>query len=357
MDKRLVHQIPPGVNNPRNSEGAFIKGKKGEILFAYSRYTGDSCHDHASCDIALIVSYDDGETWSEPKIIAPASFFGVKNVMSVSSVNQKNGDIGFYFLIKENDFTTTIGRAVSSDGESFRCERCGADFASAYYIINNDRIVRLKNGRLIAPAAFISAQENIKNTNNSEVFPCHTTLLYSDDDGANFRRVDWDYTAYNTNCYDRGFQEPGIVERDDGSLFLWMRTGMGCQYESESDGDIESFSVPVGGRFTSPPSPMQIKQYDGEYYSAYNPIPNYNGRKDCKGVWGRTPFVLRKSSNGRDFGKLNIIEDDESRGYCYPAFFKSEDGHLLIAYCRGSAEDGNTLCRLGISKIKISTIE
>jgi hypothetical protein len=59
----------------------------------------------------------------------------------------------------------------------------------------------------------------------------------------------------------------------------------------------------------------------------------------------------------KDFGPLNIIEDDESRGYCYPALFKTEDGHLLLAYCRGDEVDGNTLCRLGITKVEIDSIQ
>ena len=354
---RSVYQIPPTENNPRNSEGAFIRGKDGEILFAYSRYTGTSNHDHAACDIAMIRSLDEGESWSEPEIIATAGSFGTQNIMSVSALRQKNGDIGFYFLIKENDYTTTVGRALSSDGRSFRLERCGADFEPNYYVINNDRLIRLESGRIIAPAAYITARENQRDTDIHEHYPYRTTLLYSDDDGESFKSVDWNYTIQNKNSNARGLQEPGIIEREDGSLYLWMRTGVGCQFESESKGDIESFSEPTWSQFTGPDAPMQIKKYDGIYYAVYNPIPNYNGRENGRGTWGRTPFVIRKSFDGVTYGALNIIEDDESRGYCYPAVFKTADECLLLGYCRGSKDDGNTLCRLGISKVKISTIE
>jgi len=352
-----LHELPPSANNPRNSEGAFIRAKNGEILFAYSRYTGDSNHDHAACDIAMIRSSDEGESWSEPEIIATSEFFGTKNIMSVSALEQNNGDIGFYFLIKENDFTTTIGRAISADGRVFRTERCKADFAPNYYVINNDRFVRLKTGRIIAPAAYVTSKENRISTESRERFPYRTTLLYSDDDGESFKAVGWNYTIRNTNSNDRGLQEPGIIEKSDGSFYLWMRTGVGCQYESESSGDINCFSVPVGGRFTSPASPMQMKSLGGATYAVYNPVPNYDGRTNCKGTWGRTPFVIRKSIDGESFGALNIIENDESRGFCYPALFETNDGYILIGYCRGGAEDGNTLCRLGISKIEISSIE
>ena len=100
-----------------------------------------------------------------------------------------------------------------------------------------------------------------------------------------------------------------------------------------------------------------MKAYNGVTYAIYNPIPNYNGRNNLEGTWGRTPLVIQKSENGRDFGALNIIEDDESRGYCSPAIFKTNDEHLLLGYRRGDAKDGNTLCRIAITKIEIASIE
>ena len=39
-------ELPPGPDNPRNSEGAFMPLKDGRIMFAYSRFTG-SFSDHA----------------------------------------------------------------------------------------------------------------------------------------------------------------------------------------------------------------------------------------------------------------------------------------------------------------------
>lgn len=357
MKSRLTHQLPPSENNPRNSEGAFLRGKNGEILFAYSRYKGESFLDHAACDIALITSDDEGEHWSEPRIIAPAAFFGTKNVMSVSALAQQNGDLAFYFIIKENSFSTTLGRAVSSDGEHFMLERCRLDCKPAYYVINNDRFVRLKSGRVLVPTSYITTEKYRALLEKGESVTFATTLLYSDDDGVSFRCVGWEYTSHDPVNAHYGLQEPGIIERGDGSLYCWMRTNYGCQYECESDGDIEKFTVPHASEFTSPASPMQVKAYDGEVYAIYNPIPNYNGRFTPKGTLGRTPFVLRKSCDGVRFGAINVIEDDPSRGYCYPATFKTADNSLLVAYCRGDAGDGNTLCRLGITKIEIDSIE
>ena len=358
MNTRLVHQIPPADNNPRNSEGAFLRGKQGEILFAFSRYSGNSCHDHASCDIALIVSYDEGESWSEPRIIVPASFFGTKNVMSVSALVQRNGDLAFYFIIKENDLSTTVARAISTDGKSFTCCRCRINAPAAYYVLNNDRLVRRRNGQLLYPCAYISVEE-IRAYDQKRV-PFRATCMVSDDDGESFYLADFDYVSSDPVNEGYGFQEPGVFEHEDGSLYYFIRTGYGRQYESFSAGNINEMTFPRPSVFTSPDSPMQIKAYDGVMYAVYNPIPRANGFRatEAKGTHGRTPFVLRKSTDGgKTWGPLNVVEDEFTRGYCYPAMFATRDGHLLLGYCRGDGVDGNMLCRLGISKVEIASIE
>ncbi len=358
MNVRLVHQIPPAQGNPRNSEGSFLRGKKGEILFAYSQYSGERRHDHASCNIALIVSHDEGETWSEPRIIAPASFFGTKNVMSVSAMEQKNGDLAFYFIIKENDLSTSIGRAVSADGENFTCERCEMRSPANYYVFNNDRLIRRRNGQLLYPCAYVTAEQAM----NSHVvrIPFTSSCMISDNDGKSFYKADFDFVSADPVNRRYGFQEPGVYEHGDGSLYYFIRTGYGCQYEAFSNGNPNQFTFPRPSEFSSPDSPMQIKEIGGAMYAVYNPVPRYNGarEKEAPETWGRTPFVIRRSKDGgHAWGALNIIEDDYHRGYCYPAMFETNDGHLLLGYCRGSAEDGNTLCRLGIAKIRINTIE
>jgi len=60
---------------------------------------------------------------------------------------------------------------------------------------------------------------------------------------------------------------------------------------------------------------------------------------------------------GKTYGPLNVIEDDPTRGYSYPAMFKTRDGRLLLGYCRGDEADGNHLCRIGIAEIEIGSIE
>ena len=355
MKVTTVLELAPGANNPRNSEGAFIRGFEGEILFAYSRYRGDSNHDHATCDIYLIKSFDEGKSWTVPEKLADGEAFGVANVMSVSALKQNDGAIGFYYLIKENNLATTLGRTISYDGKNWTTERCECNYPEGYYVVNNDRIIRLRNGQLVAPAAYYTL-EAIKNYEINKPLST-TTLLLSDDDGKSWYKAEFmlEFKALIHNA--RGLQEPGIIEREN-DLYLYMRTGHGYQFESISTTGVHGFKAATPSEFSSPNSPMLIKEFDGVMYAVYNPIPRYNGIVEHEGTWGRTPIVIRKSTDGgKTWGELNTIAADPERGYCYPALFKTNDNNLLLGMCMGNGDDGNTLCRLGIFRLEIDTIK
>lgn len=359
---KLTLDLRPAENNPRNSEGAFIETGDGGILFAYSRFTGSAGNDDADCDIAAVISRDAGESWGEPRIIARASDFGVDNLMSVSAMRMKNGDIGLFFLVKENAGPTEFALALSKDGgESFySVKRCRRNFIEGYYVVNNDRAERLSDGRIVLPAAFHRLTNN-PDSHRIERFDGWGTGFFfvSEDEGESFYeakgRIVLDETAYS----DTGIQEPGLVERHNGVLWVYARTDRGFQYESFSFDGLSSFTPVRQSVFTSPASPMKIKRdpSTGILYAVWNPVPNYNGRNLSEAGWGRTPLAIAKSKDdGLSWSPLKLIEDDEKRGYCYPALHFTDDGSLLAGYCWGGAEDGMCLCRLGIKKIGLDEI-
>lgn len=327
---KMVYEILPSAANGRNSEGCFFTGTDGEILFAYSRYSSAKTADDAACDIALIRSTDNGESWSEYEIIARASDFGVRNIMCASALPLSDGRLCVYFLIKENDGTSSIGRTISSDGVNFVPERCRCDFPKAYYVIENDRFVRLSDGRVATVASRHLERDN------GEVMP-----LVSDDDGASFHHTGAYLKLSGTFGVTCGFEEPGIVELENGLIWLYTRTELMYQYQSFSIDGMRSFTTPEPSVFTSPRSPMSVRRFsDGSLIAAYNPIPNYNGRYELTGDMnvnaghsGRTPLVLRVSNdNGRTWGSPIAIETGKNRDFCYPSLFETSDGAVLCAY-------------------------
>ena len=360
LESRLVLDLNRKPGNPRNSEGSFIRADDGTILFAYSQYYGTNGDDHQPSNIALVRSNDEGETWSEPEIIATAAEFGAANIMSVSAIRQANGKIGFYYCAKFFDDGKSEGlhsivcRSITTDGVHFENQRCELRAPKGYYCLNNDRLVRLSDGRLVYPTGYFPGPNGSKYI--------YSTVFISEDDGATFYIHDTLLGLPEEFHNLRGLQEPGIIEHSDGSLRLWMRTDIGYQYECYSYDNLKTFGTPVPSEFTSPCSPMEMEHGpEGELYTIYNPIPTYNGRDySFASCYGRNPIVIRKSTDdGKTWSDCQIIEQDKNndKGFCYPAMFFTNDGCMLVAYCRGGTEDGFCLFRTGIRKIRLQDIE
>ena len=359
MIHKLVCSLLPQGDNGRNSEGDFLRAPNGEIWFAYSRFVSADSADDGPSDVYMIRSADEGETWSAPECIARAADFDTWNIMSVSAMPLLDGTPCFYFLIKEMDGSSGIGR-TRWNGEEFTTERCALDMPAGYFVINNQRFIRLRNGRILVPIArhengplvdkkeqtlkagyvWLRVYDKFEAVNfNSTVY-----LLVSKDDGMSFQMTDARITLSGGRSF---LQEPGILEMQDGSLWLWARTALGCQYQCWSTDEGASFTLPEPTIFTSPLSPMSVyRTNDSTLYAAYNPDPDKR----------RTPFVLRHSDDdGMTWSGPVILEEDPERGYCYTAMFETRDGSLLAAYCRGLTEQG-LLNELGIMKLRRSMI-
>ncbi len=349
MEHRLVYHLPSTETSRRNSEGSFLRAPDGAILFAYSHFH-KTPNDEAPCDIAMIRSYDEGETWSEPVIIAKASDFGVNNIMSVSGVTLKDGRLCFFFIIKEDkDDSSWLGRAISEDGIHFTVSRCGAKHVQrAYYVFNNDRFIRLSDGRIATTACKQDCAPTM-DENNSCMWSERYTMpvcFVSDDEGESFYATKARIAISGRLAQEYGMEEPGIIELPGGVIWLWARTTLCYQYQCYSFDGMNTFTTPEPSVFTSPRSPMELhRTEDGTIWAVYNPVPHYNGCTHQPHT-GRTPLVLRSSSdNGNTWSPLYTLESEPDANYCYPALFETRDGALLCSYMRfrydeSAARDG-----------------
>ncbi len=333
--------LAPSKGNPRNSEGAFIKLKSGELVYAYSRYCGESWHDDAECNICVIRSNDGGMTWNAENFetVVRASEYGVKNVMSASLAEMHNGDIGLFYLIKYDDGTTSYNlRRYRGNFNCFVSESvCVPKTAGSYFVVNNDRVLRLANGRLIVPVACHRVLEL-----DESFIGCDSRasdfFVISDDDGETWFRLRGEINMSDGYSYS-GLQEPGIIELPNRVLYAYARTDRMYQYESVSLDGGKSWFGPRPSRFSSPCGPMQIKRnpFSGKYYAFWTPTPNYTLRQDDFFTNGRNPFVVAESDNGIDFGEPAILESDTSRGYCYCGVHFTDEKNMIISYFNGGA--------------------
>ncbi len=346
---REVHFLEAKGNIPRNGEGSFIRLNDGRIMFGYTEFVGNDWEDDATANIAVIYSSDEGETWTEPKILfrKPEEAW---NIMSFSFLRMGNGDIGAFYIIKNDDRTDKIVLTRSSDegktwSEPINCLDC-LDEAD-YYVINNDRIVRLKNGRIL----FAVARHTVLNT-ELDFAPGVICFFYSDDDGYTWQKNETEFVCPFPSNPD-GYEEPGLYQFPDGRVWCYIRTSLGFQFQCFSEDNGTTWTTPEPNLFfSSPCSPMLVKDCGDLTVAVFNPLPEHILREDSE-PWGRTPYVIAVSTDrGLTFKKENVfyIEDDLTNGYCYPAIIECTDGFLVAYY-----HSNGTGCCLNSTRItKIS---
>ena len=328
---REVLFLSTGEGNPRNGEGSFIRLKDGSILFGYTEYIGNSWNDHADARISCVLSRDEGETWGEKRVILEKPDQS-KNVMSLSFLRMGNGDIGAFYIFKNLDGTDNIYMIRSTDegqtwSDPINCMGKWKD--TDYYVLNNDRVLRLQSGRILYAVCRHSIWE-VK----GKLAPGVMCFFYSDDDGITWHKAGKEYRMpFPSDPI--AYQEPGLYQYPDGKLWCYIRTGLGCQFQCFSEDDGLTWSIPGPNYFfSSPASPMLVKDVGDYTVAVFNPEPNFNGRPASE-PWGRTPYVCAVSDDrGQTFTKDRTfyIEDDRHNGYCYPAILDGTDYFLLAYY-------------------------
>lgn len=313
-------KLPKGDNNPRNSEGDFVTLKDGSILFVYSHYTGTSSDDHGNAFLAGRFSTDGGKTWSaEDKMIVAQE--GNMNVMSVSLLRLKNGKIALFYL-KKNSHTDCIPymRTSSDEGKTWsEPTRCITD-RNNYFVLNNNRVIQLKNGRLLMPVALHNTREGGAFENQGIIY-CY----YSDDSGKT-----WTSSAEIPNNTKIITQEPGVIALKDGRVMMFIRSNSGVQQLSFSKDQGKSWSPIEPSNIASPLSPASIARIPstGDLLLVWN----NNDGKDPKTKERRTPLTTAISKDeGKTWQNLKNIEDNPSGSFCYTAihFTKNE---VLLGY-------------------------
>lgn len=357
---KTVCDIPRGADNPRNSEGDFAVLKNGDILFAYSRYHGTDHEDDAPCDIAGMISHDGGRSFEPlPYLLARAEDHGVQNLMSVSFCRLPSGDLCLFYLCKYSPQSAFYLRRATDENETVfgEAEVVIPPKKGVYYVVNNSRICVTKEGRLLVPAAMHKIRRRADGT--ADVVYYARSALFTSDDGVKWRQLPHVFSLPQQGYSETGLQEPGVIELPDGRLYAYFRTDRAFQYESISADGGMSWTTPVQSRFSSPESPMLIRQnpYSDTFFAFWNPVPNYNGRNRPDAPWidaGRTPFVMAVSENGIDYSEYTVLENDPKHGYCYPAVCFLDKKRFLLSYCCGGPKDGNCLTRLRIAHVELA---
>jgi sialidase-1 len=330
-----VFRILPGPGNPRNSEGDFITLKDGRILFVYSRYTGTSGGDNASAYLAGRYSSDGGKTW-DSRDIKVVEQEGKMNVMSVSLIRLKNGEIALFYLRKNSESDCIPVMRISNDEtRSWSNPRPCITDRKGYFVVNNSRVIQLGNGRIVIPVAIHKpGWKDIP-----EFFSMAS--YYSDDNGRS-----WNPGREAENPDNVLTQEPGVVELKNGNLLMIIRTDSGFQYRSVSGDKRETWSPVERSNIISPLSPAAIARIPstGDLLLVWN-----NNGLNQK----RTPLCVAVSRDeGATWINTRILENDPAGSFCYPAIHFS-GSNVLIGYWNRADKNNSSsdIATINLSRI------
>ena len=342
---KVVLDLQPTKENPRNSEGAFVALKSGRIIFYYTQFYG-GVRDESAARIVGIHSDDNGETWSkEPVEIVPTGTN--QNVMSVSLLRLQSGKLALFYLAKNSLHDCRPMVCFSTDEAKTWTAPKTVVTAPGYFVLNNDRVIQTKSGRLILPVALHRAKSDQPHNSKTLDYRAISIWYLSDDEGQTWREADiwWAIPVPSRS----GLQEPGVVELDNGNIFSWLRTDQICQYCCVSTNIGVTWSAPVPSPMKTPTAPASVKRLPGSadligIYNDHSGEFKFDPKK-------RSPLVAAFShDNGNTWGEKKVIESDPESSFCYTAIHFSGDS-VLLAYCAGNPKMAG-LDRLRMRKIK-----
>jgi len=339
---KRIKLLPPGPGNPRNSEGDFVQLKDGRLLFIYTHFTSGGA-DNAGAHLASRVSPNGGLTWSKDDVVVVPNE-GKQNVMSVSLLRLRTGEIALFYLRKNAwDDCRPYMRLSADEAKSWSKPRLCIQ-PGGYYVVNNDRVVQLASGRLVIPVS--------KHTEPGGKFSsCGVISCFlSDDQGRTWRQSTSKLTG-RTPKRRVMLQEPGVVELKDGRLMMFMRTNAGCQYRSFSKDGGDTWSPAEPSGLVSPVSPASIERIPktGDLLVVWNNHAGIDAARRGK----RTPLNTAISrDDGKTWEHVKTLEDDPGGWYCYTAIEFVGD-RVVLGHCAGQQKTGG----LNLTQITVFPVE
>lgn len=296
--------------NPRNTEGSVVELKDGRLLLAYTRFYGGGS-DHAFADISGMISEDKGRTWSRPFLVQRND--AGCNVMSASLLRLQTGEILLGYLRKNASRTDCrfAIRLSTDEGRTWGPEVCATPEPVEYYVVNNDRVIQLRNGRLLVPAADHADWHKRRRA--------WAVCYFSDDKGKTWRRGSGHIELPGCGC-----QEPGIVELKDGRVYMIIRNSLGSVYRAISADGGDTWSEATSTGLPAPVAPCSIKKIPttGDLLLIWNHSKNR-----------RVPLTAALSSD--DGETWHHIRDIETQGgsFAYTSICFVDQTAVLSYWC------------------------
>ena len=296
LDTRLIFTNLP--ERPSSHCATLTELQDGRLLAVW--YSGSR---EGANDVALISATWDGR-WSTPTVLldTPGLPDGNPTLWTAADGTVRL----FHVVIHGHGWSSVLPyyRTCTADGNTWSES---APFVDREGLMFRCRPLTLSTGRIVLPA--YDEQD-------------WSGLCYLSDDGGNA----WRAAAKMVSPV--GCIQPAVVERRDGSLCAWLRTGEegDCIWQSDSADGGETWSPCRRTGWANPNSGLDlIRCADGSWVLACNPT-----------TAGRGVLSLARSEDeGATWRELRV-EDEPGAEFSYPALLQARDGrcHLLYTYRR-----------------------
>ena len=279
-------------------------------------------------------SDDDGETWSDPRLVVDAHNANLPRDRSVLVGNLWTDPAGRLWLIFDQSMEMFDGRGgvwLSC------CENPDADRPAwsrprrIWHGVTLNKPTVLSTGEWMLPISldqrgglhdFKGAFKELDPYRGANVF-------VSTDRGATWQR------RGAARFPKPNWHEHMIVERKDGTLWMLARTATGIMESTSAD----------AGRTWSPPTPSKIKHPVARFHIrrlASGRILLIKHGKTIDAHKGRSMLTAWLSDDEGKTWKGGLVLD-ERKGVSYPDGFQSPDGTVYISYDRNRSTDGEIL--------------
>lgn len=255
-------------------------------------------------DVALMAATWDRTGWSAPEVLLDTP--GLSDGNPVLWTAPDGAVWLFHVVIHGSGWESVLPyyRILPPDGNLGAARLAESRlFADRRGLMFRCRPVVLRSGRIVLPAYDERDWTGV----------CYL----SDDHGKTWRPSD--SISAPTGCI-----QPAVVERRDGSLCAYLRTGGpgGCIWQSTSKDGGETWSECRETRFPNPNSGLDlIRCHDGRWVLACNPLTHGRGKLS----------VAVSADEGQSWSET-VLEEEAGQEFSYPALLQAHDGHVHLLY-------------------------
>ena len=284
------------AENPRNSESDLIALKDGRLLLGWTEFYAGNGADDGAARIVGRVSADGGRTWGGKYTLVDND--GKCNVMEVNFLRLGSGDIALCYLQKNVEVGGTEPPDCRVMLRASRDE--GQTFGPAKQLTGENRYIETASGRGLCTKG---GRILVECDDMDSAF-----CLISDDDGANWRE------GKHVKPAGGGCWEPAAVALKDGRVLMFLRTGLGGQYQalSEDGGDTWGEATPSALTGTAAPIAIERIPTTGDLLAIWN--------HDVGSPRPRNPLTAAISrDDGKTWERFRDIENAPDDAFAYPS--------------------------------------